>query len=276
MTNVNANALAGSTERAEGVADVNIDLARVCLTGDDEGRAEASLLGDELVKALDLAVVTVEDLEEGGLSTGGTLDTTEAEVVTGTLEVAQIHQKILDPETSTLTNGDQLGGLTVGETKAGQVLVLLSELGQLVDDDSELGDEDVETVTEENQIGVIGTVARGGTPVDDTGGGGGNLTKGVDVGHDIVSAALLLLGGNGELVILDDLVGLHLLNSIGSDRKSELCSHDSVNLDAFLHPMSAMARRLCRTFLGLREPGPKLSPCGETLAGREEVLHLIA
>ena len=272
MTDINANALAGSTERAESVADINIDLTRVCLTGDDESGAEASLLGNELVKALDLGVVTVEDLEEGSLSTGGTLDTTETQVVTGTLEVTQIHEQILDPETSTLANGNQLGGLAVGETQAGEVLVLLGELGQLVDDDGQLGDQDVETVAEQDQVGVVGTVARGGTPVDDTGSGGGNQAEGMDVGHDIVSAALLLLGGNSELVILDDLVGLHLLDSIGSDRKSELCSHDSVNL----HPMSAVARRLCRTFLGLREPGPKLSPCGETLARGKEVLHLSA
>jgi hypothetical protein len=31
-----------------------------------------------------------------------------------------------------------------------------------------------------------------------------------------------------------------------------------------------------RTFLGLSEPGPKLSPSGETLARRKEILHLSA
>lgn len=113
--------------------------------------------------------------------------------------------------------------------------------------------------------------------MDDTGGGGGNQAKGVDVGHDIVSAALLLLGGNGELVILDNLVGLHLLDGLGGDRKSKLCSHDSVNLGVLLQlPPISVEPQLSRTFLSLREPGPKLSPCGEALPGGEEVLHLIA
>lgn len=113
--------------------------------------------------------------------------------------------------------------------------------------------------------------------MDDTGGGRGNQAKGVDVGHDIVSPALLLLGGNGELIILDNLVGFHLLDGFGADRKSKLCSHDSVNLDVLLQlPPISVEARLSRTFLSLREPGPKLSPCGEALPGREEVLHLIA
>jgi hypothetical protein len=234
VTDVNTNTLAGSTERAKSIADVNIDLARVCLTRNDESGAEASLLGNELVEALDLGMVTVEDLEEGSLSTGGTLDTTETQVIAGTLEVTQIHEQILDPETSTLANGNQLGGLTVSETQAGKILVLLGELGQLVDDEGQLGDEDIETVAEKDQIGVVGTVARGSTPVDDTSGSGGHQTVGVDVGHNIVAAALLLLGGDGELVILNDLVGLHLLDSVGRDRKSELYSHDSVNLDIYI------------------------------------------
>lgn len=233
MTDVNTDTLAGGTERAKSVANIDIDLASVSLTGDDESGAEASLLSDELIQSLDLVVVTVEDLEEGGLSTGGTLDTTEAQVITGTLKVAQIHQQILDPETSTLTNGNQLSGLTVSETQSGQVLVLLSKLGQLVDDNSQLGDQNVEAVTEQDQVGVIGTVARGSTPVDDTGSSGSNLAKGVDVGHDVVTAALLLLGGNGELVILDGGVSLHLLESLIADGKSKLYISKTQSIECF-------------------------------------------
>jgi hypothetical protein len=110
----------------------------------------------------------------------------------------------------------------VGEAQAGQVLVLLGELGKLVDDDGKLGDEDVETVTEEDQVGVVSAVARGSTPVNDTGSSWGDLAKGVDVSHDIVSAALLLLGGNLELVILDGGVSLHLLDSLIGDWQAEL------------------------------------------------------
>ena len=280
VTDVNTDTLAGGTERAKSVANIDIDLASVGLTGDDESGAEASLLGDELIQSLDLVVVTVEDLEEGSLSTGGTLDTTEAQVITSALKVTQIHQQILDPKTSTLANGNQLSGLTVSETQSGQVLVLLSELGQLVDDNSQLGDQDVKTVTEQNQVSVIGTVARGSTPVDDTGSSGSNLAKGVDVGHDIVATTLLLLGGNGELVVLDGGVGLHLLESLIADGKSKLYISKTQSIECFafrIFTISSIYPSVqSRTFLGLGQPDPKLAPGGESHARGKEILHLSA
>lgn len=222
VTNVNTNALAGRTEGTKGVAHIHIDLTGVSLGRDDKGRAETGLLSDQLIQLLNLGVVTLEDLQERSLSTGGTLDTTEAQVIASALQVTQIHQQILNPQAGTLANGNKLSGLAVGEAQAGQVLVLLGELGQLVDDDGQLGDEDVKTVTEKDQVGVVSAVARGSTPVDDTSGGRGDLAKGVDVSHDIVSAALLFFSGNLELVILDGGVSLHLLDSLVGDWQAEL------------------------------------------------------
>ena len=230
MTNINTNTLASRAKGAESIADINIDLTGVGLTGDDECRAETSLLSNELIKLLHLSVITLEDLEERSLSTGGTLDTTETQVITGALKVAQIHQQILNPQTSTLTNSDELSGLTVGETQTRQVLVLLGELRKLVNDDSQLGNQNIETITKQNQIRVIGTVARGSTPVNDTSGSRGNLAKGVNVGHDIVTTALLLLGGDLEFSVLNGGMGLHLLNGLIGDRKSQLYrNNDRVN-----------------------------------------------
>ena len=221
MTDVNTDPFACRTERAKGVGDVNIDLSRIRLTGDDEGRAETSLLSNKLVQLFNLVVITVEDLEEGGLSTSGTLDTTEAQVITRPFQVAQIHQQVLDPQGCTLANRHELCGLPVGETQTRQVLVFIGKCGQLVNHNGELGDEDVETVTEEDKIGVVGAVARSSTPVDDTGRGGGDLTVGVDVSHDIVSPTLLLLSGTSKLVVLDGEVSLHLLNCLVGDRETE-------------------------------------------------------
>ena len=59
-----ANVLACCAERAEGIADIGVDLAGVCLTRDDVGGFEAGFLSDEFIELLDFGVVTVEDLEE--------------------------------------------------------------------------------------------------------------------------------------------------------------------------------------------------------------------
>ena len=125
----------------------------------------------------------------------------------------------------------------MGEAQAGQVLVLLGELGQLVDNHGELGNEDVETVAEKDQVRVVSAVARGGTPVNDTSSGRSDLAEGVDVSHDIVSAALLLLGCNLELVILDGGMSLHLLDSLVGDGQSELynVTDESIEWLAYFH-----------------------------------------
>ena len=122
MSDVTTNALSSAAERAEGVQDIDIDLAGVSLRGGDLGLVEAGLLGDELVELLDESVVTLEDGEERALRASRALDTTELveEVVTSALKVAEIVEEVSDPEGSTLANSHELGRLAVGVAKAGQ------------------------------------------------------------------------------------------------------------------------------------------------------------
>jgi hypothetical protein len=79
------------------------------------------------------------------LGTGSTLDTPETKVVPSTFQISQIPKQLLDPQSSSLTDSSQLSGLEVGETKSGQVLVLLGKGGETGDDNSEFGEENVET-----------------------------------------------------------------------------------------------------------------------------------
>jgi len=122
VSDVATDALGSATERAKSVEDVNIDLARVGLGSADLSLVEAGLLGDELVELLDKSVVALEDGKERSLGASRALDTTELveEVVTSTLEVAEIVKEISDPERGTLANSHELGGLAVGVAKAGQ------------------------------------------------------------------------------------------------------------------------------------------------------------
>jgi hypothetical protein len=54
-------------EAADGVGDVEVDLAGVGLNGDVVDLGEAGLFAEELVEPVNLGAVAVEDLEEGGL-----------------------------------------------------------------------------------------------------------------------------------------------------------------------------------------------------------------
>lgn len=99
-------------------------------------------------------MVTIKESQERALGTGRSLDTAETEIVACALEVAQIPQQLLDPQSSTLTNSGELGGLEVGETKGGEIAVLLGKFVQAGHDDGEFGQENVETFTEKDEVGV--------------------------------------------------------------------------------------------------------------------------
>lgn len=61
----------------------------------------------------------------------------------------------------------------------------------------------------------------------------------------------LFLGGNGKLLILDNLVDLHLVQGLIGNGETQF-------------------------LLRLHEPDPELAPCAHAHARREQVLHLIA
>lgn len=164
----------------------------------------------------------------------------------------------------------------------GGVLLLLGELGEALDDDGELGDDNIASVTEEDEVGVVGNVAGGRAEVDNGSGGGGMKTEDVDVGHDIVAALLLLDGSLGHLGSVEVLysearktneegsssaasspvcdgertykVSLHLLDSSVWDVESELLLSDS-EVEPQLAPGSKASLRcavrssaLCRLY----------------------------
>ena len=97
---------------------------------------------------------------------------------------------------------------------------------------------------------IRGHLPRSCTPMDDTSRLRCHQTISVDVSHDIVTSALLLESGRSELVVLDALVLLQLSNGLLGNVETKLT-------------------------LRLGKVDPKLSPGAETVARREEVLHLL-
>lgn len=95
---------------------------------------------------------TVEKLQEGSLRTGGTLDTSQAQVVPGSAYRSLVHDEFLQPERRSLTHSRQLGRLKVSEAQSWQGTVVHGELGQSLDDSPELWQEDVETVAQNYKV----------------------------------------------------------------------------------------------------------------------------
>jgi hypothetical protein len=139
---VGANLVDGSSETSQRSQHVRIDLSRISLSGDWISIGQPGQLGHSLVERFDLVVVPVKEGQEAPLSPRGPLDSSETDIVPRTFEVSQVPQEFLDPQGSSLADG------------GGEVSVGLGELGKTGDDRGELGEEDVESVSQEDQVGV--------------------------------------------------------------------------------------------------------------------------
>lgn len=136
--------------------------------------------------------------------------------------------------------------------QGGQVLILQGKLGQVGDDLRQLGQQQVEGIADEDEVGIVSDVARGGSDVNETGGGGGILLECVDVGHDIVTADTFFFSDDLEGCVADD----------------EVCANGIEGLVVDLGEADLL--------LGLGQPEPQLSPGGCPLARGEDLLHLRA
>ena len=143
-----------STKAGQRSQNIRIDLPRVSLPSDRVSIRQTRQLGDPLVQRLDLVVIPIKEGQETPLRSGSSLDASETDVIPSPLEIPEIPKKFLDPQSGSLSDGGELSRLEVGEPEGGEVTVGLGELGETGDDDGQLGKEDVESVSEEDQVGV--------------------------------------------------------------------------------------------------------------------------
>lgn len=106
-------------------------------------------------------MVAIEDLEKRGLGSGGAFDAAETDIIAGTGKIAQVKEEILEPEAGTLANGSELRGLVVGVAEGGEIFLFESELGELVNNGCEFGKDNVEALTEKDEVGIVGAVTGG-------------------------------------------------------------------------------------------------------------------
>lgn len=109
------------------------------------------------------------------------------------------HSTHLNPKRGPLADSGQLRRLEMSPPEHGQVLLLLREPGQPLNDDGQLGEDDIASVAQEDEVGIVGHVAGSGAEVNDGSGGGAVQAKDVHVGHDVVATLLLLQGSFGHL-----------------------------------------------------------------------------
>ena len=243
---VRADLVRRGPEAAQPRDNIRVNLPGVSLPRHDEAAGEARLGRDQAVEGLDLVVVSVKQLEEGGLGAGGALHAAEPEPLARRPQVVLVHQQLLQPQTRPLAHRGQLGGLQVGEAQRGQGGVAPREGGEARDDPRQFGQQQVEPVPDLDEVRVVPDVAGGGAQVDDGGGQGRSHPEGVDMRHHVVADLALLLRREGEVDVSE--VVPHLPQLLLRDVEAQL-------------------------LLRLGQPEPELAPGGELLLVGEVELH---
>ena len=225
-----------------------VHLAAVGLAADGHNLVKAHLGAHIGFHCLDLGRIAVEQLHKAGLGAGGTLNAAQGQLADLVVNLLQVHVELVHPQGSALANGGQLGGLAVGVSQAGHILVLLGKIGQVGQHADQLFAHQLQAFAHDDNIGVIANIAAGSTQVDDTLCLGALQAVSVNMAHDIV--AHQLFAGSGFLVIDVILVGFQLGNLfIG-------------NVQALL-------------LLSLGQRNPQPAPGAELVIVRESILHLI-
>lgn len=135
--------------------DVDVDLARIRLGCDRVGVLEPTQFSDAFVQGLYFLVVAVEEGQEAGLSTRGSLCPPESQIVSCPFEVSKVPKEFLshacyqhtsttvtgrrgtnlDPQRSSFSDGGELGRLVMRESERRHVFVLTCEVGESRDHD---------------------------------------------------------------------------------------------------------------------------------------------
>ncbi len=107
----------------------------------------------------------------------------------------------------------------MGQPQAGQVAVALGKPRQPIDDGHHADADKIEGLAEEDQIGIVGDITTGRSPVDDRPRGGTGIAVGVDMSHHVVAQATFVLprGLKIDLVRL----ALHLGQLLVGDRQPQ-------------------------------------------------------
>ena len=131
-----------------------------------------------------------------------------------------VEQEVLHPQRDALAHGRELRRLEVGVGEAGQGAVLARDLAERHQHRGEPTEQQLQPLPHQQEVGVIGHVGAGSAEVEIGAGGGCLLAERVDVRHDVVAQALLVLGGPLEIHVVE--VPAQLRQGLVGNRQAQL------------------------------------------------------
>ena len=124
-------------------------------------------------------------------------------------QLLDVQREVLHPERGPLAHGGELGRLEVGVGQAGHGRrAAAAKPLQRVEHGQQPAQHEAEAFADDQQVGVVGDEGAGGAEVEEGPGRGRLVAEGVDVGHHVVAEPPLVLGGRGQVGVVE--MGAHL------------------------------------------------------------------
>ena len=147
-------------------------------------------------------MVSLKKGEKTGLRSGGPLCAAETYGLNPMFDFKQVEHEFVAPKGCPFADRRKLGRLKMCISEAGQVFPVLGKSGEIVDDTYQLIANQAQSFAHEDQVGVVRNVTTGGAEVNDWPAERGNVAERVNVGHHVMSQSSFVLGGAGEIDVI--------------------------------------------------------------------------
>ena len=148
-------------------------------------------------------MIAVEQLEKAGLGPRRPFDAAEAHRGDPMQELFGIEREILHPERRALPDGGELCRLEVRVREAGEGAIPPRLLGKRDEHGANPPQEEDHRLPHQEQVGVVGDERARRAQVDVGSGGRSLIAEVVDMRHDVVAQAPLVLGGLVEISVVE-------------------------------------------------------------------------
>ena len=255
QANVVGHFVCGSSDACKNIHHSCIYFSGVGLTGYRIAFLEAHLSCNHRINLINGSMISVEQLQERGLCSGGTFGPKEFQTTLYIFQVLQIHHEFLHPESCSLPYCGRLCRLEMCKSECRLGLLLISEFGQSSNHIHQFLFHQFQSFCHNDNVCVITNVAGCSAKVNDAGSFRALLAKSVHMTHNVMTN--FFLSGTGHIIIDVFHMLLHFINHFLGDGRLTVLGK------AKLH--------LC-----LSKCDPKFSPGSEFHILGENELHFLA
>ncbi len=174
--------------------NLRILLAGIGLTGNRKALGEADSFSHHAVQLSNLAVVAFEQGQVAGLGAGGSFDAPRSHHLELSTLGLQVEKGVLQPEAGPLAHGCQLSRLEVGEGECGDSASPAGEVSQFPSHRGCSLADQLESLTHQDHVGVVGDECGGSAQMEDTASISGLFSEMAQMGDHVVSCLTLDLG----------------------------------------------------------------------------------